>query len=197
MNEAYFFERLRRAVFGGRLTARQVDGMNQILAYRDTKWPKMPDAELAYLLATVVHETAFEMQPIRERGGQKYLQSKPYFPFYGRGLVQITWERNYKLFKVSPPDAALEWPVALDIAFRGMILGLFTGKKLADYIGPGKCDYVAARRIINGTDRARLIAGYARSVQDALKQANQPTKAPAALPAQKAAQKSASTGAKK
>jgi hypothetical protein len=187
MNETYFFERVRRAVFGGRLTAKQVDGMTQILAYRDAKWPKMPDAELAYLLATVVHETAFEMQPIRERGGQKYLQKKPYFPFYGRGLVQITWERNYKLFGVSPPDAALEWPTALDIAFRGMVLGLFTGKKLSDYIGPGKCDYVAARRIINGTDRARLIAGYARSFQDALKQANQTPKAPAALAVKKSA----------
>lgn len=183
MNMEYFFERVKRAVFGGRLTARQVDGMNQILAYRDAKWPKMPDAELAYLLATVVHETAFEMQPIKERGGQKYLQSKPYWPFFGRGLVQITWERNYKLFKVSPPDKALEWPTALDIAFRGMILGMFTGKKLADYIGEGKCDYVAARRIINGTDRARLVAGYARAFQDALKQANQTPKA-SALPTQ-------------
>lgn len=186
MNAEYFFDRVRRAVFGGRLTAKQVDGMNQILAYRDAKWPKMSDDELAYLLATVVHETAFEMQPIIERGGQKYLQAKPYWPFVGRGLVQITWERNYKLFKVNPPEKALEWPVALDIAFRGMILGMFTGKKLSDYIGPGKCDYVAARRIINGTDRAKLVAGYARSFKDALAQANKPptltqTHAPAAL----------------
>jgi len=184
MNETYFFDRVRRAVFGGRLTAKQVDGMTRILDFRDSMWPGMPDAELAYVLATVVHETAFEMQPITERGGQKYLQAKPYWPFVGRGLVQITWERNYKLFKVDPPEKALEWPIALDIAFRGMVKGMFTGKKLSDYIGPGKCDYVAARRIINGQDRARLIAGYARSFQDALKQANQTqprTQAPAAL----------------
>jgi hypothetical protein len=194
MNEAYFFERVRRAVFGGRLTARQVDGINQILAYRASRWPKMPDDELAYVMATVVHETGFEMQPIRERGGQKYLRSKPYFPFYGRGLVQITWERNYNLFGVTPPDQALEWPVALDICFRGMISGMFTGKKLADYIGNGRCDYIGARRIINGTDRARLVAGYARSFQDAFKQATQTpsaTQAPAALSAKKSASKGA------
>lgn len=176
MNMEYFFERVRRAVFGGRLTARQVDGLNKILAYRASNWPKMADDELAYVLATVVHETAFEMQPITERGGSKYLRSKPYFPFVGRGLVQITWERNYKLFNVSPPEKALEWPVALDICFRGMILGMFTGKKLADYIAGGKCDYIGARRIINGTDRARLIAGYARSFQDAMRQAGQSPK---------------------
>lgn len=187
MNEAYFFERIRRAVFGGRLTARQVDGISKILDFRGAMWPGMPDAELAYLLATVVHETGFEMQPIIERGGQKYLKAKPYFPFYGRGLVQITWERNYKLFRVDPPEKALEWPIALDIAFRGMVKGMFTGKKLGDYIVPGKTpNYVGARRIINGTDRAGLIAGYALSFQDAFRQANQ-APAPPPSTAQKVA----------
>jgi putative chitinase len=176
MNREYFFNRVRLSVFGGKLSAKQVDGITRILNYRDEKWPKMSDSELAYLLATVVHETGFEMQPISERGGQRYLRSKRYFPFYGRGLVQITWERNYRLFNALPVEKALEWPIALDIAFRGMVLGMFTGKKLADYIGPGKNDYVAARRIINGTDRARLVAGYARAFQDALKQANTPPK---------------------
>lgn len=196
MNEEYFFDRVRRAVFGGRLTAKQVDGMTRILDFRDYSWPSMSDDELAYLLATVVHETAFEMQPIRERGGQKYLQSKPYFPFYGRGLVQITWERNYKLFKVDPADKALEWPIALDICFRGMIKGMFTGKKLADYIVPGKKpNYVGARQIINGTDRAKLVAHYALAFQDALRQAKQ-IPVPQAPAAQKVSgQKAASKGA--
>lgn len=177
MNMEYFLNRVRLSVFGGKLSAKQVDGIEKIVAYRDAKWPKMPDAELAYLLATVVHETGFEMQPVNERGGQKYLRAKPYWPFFGRGLVQITWEKNYKRFGISPPEKALEWPVSLEVAFRGMIAGMFTGKKLSDYIGPGKCDYVAARRIINGTDRARLIAGYARAFQEAFKQSRQIPKA--------------------
>ena len=63
---------------------------------------------------------------------------------------------------------------ALKVAFDGMIFGRFTGKKLADYIKPGKTpDYVGARAIINGTDRAKLIAGYAQSYLDALTQAKQ------------------------
>jgi hypothetical protein len=170
MND-YFFDRVRLAVFGGRMMPSQRAGIERILAYRDEKWPEMPDEELAYLLATVVHETAFKMFPVEEMGSLKYLMSKPYWPWIGRGLVQITWEKNYKKFGIARADAALEWPVALDVAFRGMIFGMFTGKKLSDYIGPGKCDYVAARRIINGTDRAKLVAGYARAFKDALQQA--------------------------
>jgi len=174
INRRYFFDRVRHALFGGRLEMWQVDGLTRILDYRETAWPNMPDAELAYLLATVKHETAHTMQPISERGGSAYLRSKPYYPYYGRGLVMITWKRNYEAFGVANKDDALGWPKALDIAFRGMIYGMFTGKKLADYIGHGKRDYVGARRIINGRDRAKLIAGYAGSFLDALTQSREP-----------------------
>lgn len=176
MNMDYFFDRIRRSVFGGKMTQKQVDGVNKVLSYRDSNWPKMSDDELAYLLATVTHETAFTMQPVTEYGSQQYLKSKRYWPWIGRGLIQITWKTNYLKFGIKDPDLALTWPVALDVAFRGMILGMFTGKKLADYIKPGKTpDYVGARGIINGTDRAKLIAGYALSYQDALKQAREHT----------------------
>jgi len=176
MNMAYFFDRIRLAVFGGKLTQSQVAGINKILAYRDSTWPKMSDDELAYVLATVTHETGFKMQPITEWGSPQYLKSKKYYPWIGRGLIQITWKTNYLKFGIKDPDAALTWPVALDVAFRGMIFGMFTGKKLSDYIKPGKTlDYVGARAIINGTDRAQLIAHYAVAYQNALQQAKQPT----------------------
>jgi hypothetical protein len=47
--------------------------------------------------------------------------------------------------------------------------GLFTGKKLGDYIGPGRCDYRNARRIINGVDQAARIAQYATTIEDILR----------------------------
>lgn len=174
MNMGYFFDRIRRAVFGGKMTQKQVDGINRIIAYRNANWPKMSDAELAYLLATVTHETAFQMQPIREMGGEAYLKTKKYYPWVGEGLVQVTWKTNAMKFGAKKPGDLLTWPIALKAAFDGMIKGMFTGKKLADYIKPGKTpDYVGARRIINGTDRAKLIAGYAQSYLDALTQAKQ------------------------
>jgi hypothetical protein len=49
-----------------------------------------------------------------------------------------------------------------------MAAGIYTGKKLSDYIGNGKRDYVNARRIINGTDKAQQIAAIAESFRSAL-----------------------------
>jgi hypothetical protein len=43
--------------------------------------------------------------------------------------------------------------------------GVFTSKTLGDYISGNHIDFVNARRIINGTDRAELIAGYAEQWQ--------------------------------
>lgn len=55
------------------------------------------------------------------------------------------------------------------VAYRfmsvGMREGLFTGKKLGDYIDAQHCDYENARRIINGIDQAELIAGYAQTLE--------------------------------
>ena len=53
----------------------------------------------------------------------------------------------------------------------GMIRGWFTGRKLLDYIDGDRRDYVNARRIINGTDRAQVIAGYAMAFERALRAA--------------------------
>ena len=43
----------------------------------------------------------------------------------------------------------------------GMEVGIFTGRKLSHYINDGEQDYVGARRIINGFDRADVIASFA------------------------------------
>lgn len=151
------------------MTSDQVEGCERILDYRDNTWGGMPDNELAYVLATVKWETAHTMQPVKEYGSENYLKSKKYYPYYGRGLVQITWKDNYAKFGVADrPDDALKWPAALDILFRGMIFGMFTGKKLADYITDNTHDYINARRIINGTDKAKDIANIAEKFRTAL-----------------------------
>ena len=54
----------------------------------------------------------------------------------------------------------MTWLVALRALFDGMIQGVFTGRELAPYISAKVDDPVNARRIINGTDKAALVAGY-------------------------------------
>jgi hypothetical protein len=66
------------------------------------------------------------------------------------------------------PDLALEVRYAIPIMFIGMKEGIFTGKKFADYFSKTKEDWVHARRIINGLDKAKLIAGHAKKYYGAI-----------------------------
>ena len=47
------------------------------------------------------------------------------------------------------------------ILFLGMMEGWFTGKKLATYFNTTTEDWLNARKIINGLDKADLIKDYA------------------------------------
>ena len=174
MNRRYFFERIRHALYDGRLTNAQVEGLMRLLDYRAAKYPDMTDDQFAYLLATVKWETGDAMVPVREAGGERYLKTKKYYPWVGEGLVQVTWEANAKKFGAKRPGDLMSWPIALHAAFEGMSKGLFTGKKLADYVVDGRADYVGARRIINGTDQAPRIARFALAFRHALRQARYP-----------------------
>ncbi|MCY1545403.1 hypothetical protein D9M68_813440 [compost metagenome] len=63
---------------------------------------------------------------------------------------------------------------AVRILFDGMIGGIFTGKKLADYFNQVANDPVGARAIINGGNKAKLIAGYYQNFLDAIEASRAP-----------------------
>lgn len=179
-----FFVQIR-SLFG-RMSQSQVDGLNSLL---DAVGGCLIN-EAAYMLATAYHETAHTMQPIEEYGkGRRYdygkhlkMNRKPYSEslpiYYGRGYVQLTWYENYdkagrllKLDLLRQPELALQADVAAKIMRDGMFDGWFTGKKLGDYVGLRTADYVSARRVINGMDKAQFIAGYAVTFELALRKA--------------------------
>ncbi len=51
----------------------------------------------------------------------------------------------------------------------GMTEGLFSGARLSDYFSGTKADWTGARKIVNGTDRAKKIAVTARTFDAAIR----------------------------
>lgn len=184
INREAFFKGYREEF--GRLSQAQVDALNNLLDSIEGDDEITDLRDVAYILATIKHETANTFEPIEEYGkgrGRKYGVTDPETgqKYYGRGYVQLTWRKNYQIFAdlldvdlVANPELALDPETAWKITSIGMRKGLFTGKKLATYINNLRCDYVGARRIINGTDKASLIAGYAQAFESLLSASGSP-----------------------
>lgn len=190
MADKFFFDAVR-PLFGGRLTAGQVDGMERIVAYGKANGYSLRD--IAYALATAKHETANWMQPIREgarRYGPSYTDAQarravkaifdkgiirrnyalpdgPYRQsYYGRGLIQITWYDNYvKGGDLVGIDLEKTPDAALewDVALPLLFIGMRDGM----YTGKKLSDYAgfpaAMRAIVNGDvkQNGQLVSDYA------------------------------------
>lgn len=136
----------------------------------------------SYMLATCKHECAGTWRPIAEYGkgaGKKYgiPDAKTGQTYYGRGYIQLTWKENYQSMAqvtggdlVNFPDLAMNPDTAYDIMSYGMRKGSFTGVRLSQFIHDDVCDYVGARKIINGTDCDEKIAGYAVTIEKLLRE---------------------------
>ncbi|NTJ41699.1 hypothetical protein G6L28_03670 [Agrobacterium larrymoorei] len=98
----------------------------------------------------------------------------------GRGLVQLTHRRNYEAMSllagvdlVARPERAMEAETSATILIEGMLKGSFTGRRLSNYFSETREDWTGARAIINGRDRAGLIADHAQAFLAALKIASE------------------------
>lgn len=101
--------------------------------------------------------------------------------YCGRGYVQLTWKTNYAKMTtalraaginvdlVASPKLAMRDDVAAFIMVHGMQTGAFTGRKLGDYLTDATTNYVGARWVINGQDKAREIAAEAVEYEKALR----------------------------
>lgn len=125
--------------------------------------------QIAYVLATVDWETGHTFKPVREAFWKdeewRRRNLSRYYPHYGRGYVQLTWEANYRKYSeilgidlVNNPDLAMVPATAAFILVHGFRTGAFTGMKITNYINDDGADFYNARRCINGVEAEEIAA---------------------------------------
>jgi putative chitinase len=198
MNRKIFFDQCRAGLLGPTLDATEVSGTNAVLdaieglplswqayalatAYHETAHTMQPIMERGgpkYF--TRMYDVTGQRPALARSMGNTTAGDGP--KYCGRGYVQLTWKSNYERASrrfnhdmLGDPDLAMRPDVAALIMRSGMVEGWFTGKSFSTYLpasgGADTSQYRVARRIINGTDKAALIADYASRFQAYLQKA--------------------------
>lgn len=186
-----FFEQYRRRF--GSLNTDQVRGLERLLKGYETYygwWDSLP--QIANSLSQVKHETAHSFLPVVEgyylgdsskpnyfigntERVKRFQRSLRYYPHFGMGDIQLTWEENYReqngyvrqffpeiiadfeartglVFDlVKHPEQALDPWISFAIMTIGMHKGTFReGHTLDRYINSKVTDHFTARNIVNG-----------------------------------------------
>jgi hypothetical protein len=195
INRQRFFASVRKTF--GSLRQDQVDGFETLLAAIEERSSSIPEAayllatawhETAFTmqpvretLASSDEDAIARLEFAWKRGKLTWVKT-PYWrkdrdgkSWLGRGYVQLTHRQNYETMGerlgvdlVGRPELAMVPSIAADILIIGSQEGLFTGKRLGEFIGGGKKFYRSARRVINGLDKADQIAKYAVQFESAL-----------------------------
>lgn len=202
MNEKVFYDEIRKSkIFGASFDSKEFEGVREILkdttaagwplsytayalatAFHETAGTMQPIKEYggrSYFMR--MYDVSGERPKLARQNGNTSIGDGAVY--FGRGYVQLTWKNNYKfageqlkIDLVNNPDLALNPDIASDIMIRGMQEGWFTRLKLSDFLparGTANLSrFKSARRIINGTDKDKLIAEYAIIFQNALLKAS-------------------------
>ncbi len=197
-NEAEFYHSIRRSkLFGPVFETKEFEGVREIIkdcsnagwsaaytayalatAYHETAHTMQPVKEYG---GTAYYMRKYDVTGDNPTRARKYgnTASGDGAKYAGRGYVQLTWKVNYAkastmlgIDLVNYPDRAMDPDIASDIMIGGMEQGWFTGKALRHYLPSrgtaNRAQFKKARYVINGTDKADLIADYALRFQEAL-----------------------------
>lgn len=190
-NRDIFFKEYREQ-FGKISLARTVNGIDDLLDDLQSDPLLKNDLNaMAYILATVYHETNTAMIPTAEylqkrldtpsRRAVRALQDRYYHTgFYGRGYVQLTWKKNYLTmsrllkqykpdlygkmldgFLVLNPDLLLTQQISYDVLVIGMLEGAFSSTGKGLKYYTDSQDFIGARQTVNIQDKDKMIATYA------------------------------------
>lgn len=175
LDKSKFFDEIRPIFPGSKLVDRQVARL-EILLDRLTATAECLPAAIAYILATAHWETDHFRAMTEYASGHDYEGRKDLGNtvagdgprFRGRGFPMLTGRKNYVwgalvsgVDIVSDPTKASDPAISAELIIAGMTEGNFTGKRLSQYVTPFGVDFVGARAIVNGSDKAREIADIA------------------------------------
>ena len=135
------------------------------------------DAQIAYVLATAEHESD-SFRTLEEYSSGAQYEGRADLGntiagdgvrFKGRGYVQLTGRLNYTSYSEIAglqltrfPLIVMNWPaLSVFVIVDGMMRGVYTKRKLGDFVSNSKQDFYNARQVINGHDRAEKIADQA------------------------------------
>lgn len=124
INKVQFYQSIRDKGLFKTLTDTQVKSIDAII-FECEKQGIEDMRQVAYIMATAYWEAhnprkpELRMTPMKEFGGESYLKGKKYYPYFGRGFSQLTWDYNYRkeakrlgLDLMNNPDLILDIPIA-------------------------------------------------------------------------------------
>ena len=138
---------------------------------------QLTKAQIAYILATAEHEsdsfnTLEEYSDGNQYDGRASLGNThpgDGVRFKGRGYVQLTGRLNYTRYSQITGLDLIKLPIILMnraalsvfVIVDGMMLGVYTRRRLDEFVNNQKQDFFNARQVVNGHDRADKIAAQA------------------------------------
>jgi predicted chitinase len=147
---------------------------NIIQAAQDRQLTK---AQIAYILATAEHESDSFNTLEEYSDGHQYdhradlgnTHAGDGVRFKGRGYVQLTGRLNYTKYTEKTGLELVKLPIILMnraalsvfVIVDGMMHGIYTGRRLDEFVNNNKTDFRNARQVVNGHDCDVKIAAQA------------------------------------
>ena len=174
-NEKAFYDTARLTLFGGKLSQVQFSRLSVLLEVA-ASYDDVTPARLAYILATAHWETDRFNAMEEYASGAAYegrsdlgnVQPGDGVRFKGRGFPHLTGRRNYDWGSVTSgfdlvadPSLASDPAISARLLVIGQLTGHFTGVGLGKFINDHRTDFINARKVHNGLDRAETVADIA------------------------------------